>query len=117
MEGHNFPDDDISNGIWGPEWGPNCPAWRTLSTEKIDELNKNLIFQGYSGMIYCTKKMKKRGKFHDGHCGPDNGSPCDSCLALIYDENDIEDIIEKISTPKVIKTITKSKTIRTWTIF
>ena len=65
MKGHNFPADDISNGVWGPDWGPNCPAWRTLRTNKIDELNKNWIFQGYSGMIYCAKEMEKRGEGHD----------------------------------------------------
>ena len=117
MKGHNFPADDISDGVWGPDWGPNCPAWRTLRTDKIDLLNKNWIFQGYSGMIYCAKEMKKRGEGHDGHCGPDNGSPCDSCLALIYDENEIKDILSKINAPKVHKESTKSKIVRSWTIF
>jgi|JI10StandDraft_1071094.scaffolds.fasta_scaffold1182746_2 hypothetical protein len=65
MNGHNFPASDIVK-VCGPESGPNCPACRTLRTDKMDELNKNGKFQGYSGMVYCGKEMKKRGDGHDG---------------------------------------------------
>ena len=90
MDNHNFPDDDIVNGICGPMSGPNWPACRVLRTEKMDKLNKKGKFQGFSGMIYWGCKMKKRGEGHDEVCGPDNGSPCDSCLKEIFNKNEIK---------------------------
>ena len=86
MKGHNHPDDDICDGVCGPESGPNCPACRTLRTEKIDELNAAGKFQGYSGMVYCGKAIEVRGEGHDGVCGPDNGPPWDKWLSYVYNE-------------------------------
>ena len=88
MENHNFPDNDLTDGIWGPESGPNWPAWRVLKTDKMDLLNKNGKFQGYSGMIYWGKNWNKKSKGHDGLCGPDNGPPWDECLNEILNEVD-----------------------------
>ena len=86
MQGHNFPDDDICDGIWGPDSGPNWPACRTLQTDKIDELNAAGKVQGYSGMVYCGKAIEVRGEGHDGVWGPDNGPPWDEWLSCIYSE-------------------------------
>ena len=105
MENHNFPDDDITDGIWGPESGPNWPAWRVLKTGKMDELNKNGKFQGYSGMVYCGKKMKKSNKWHDGVCGPDNGSPWIDCMKIIFDETELKKYLKKIKKSKKFKWI------------
>ena len=90
MKGHNFPEDDIWKGICGPESGPNCPACRTLKTDKIDQLNATNRFQGYSGMIYWGKEMEIKSEGHDKKCGPNNGPPCDECLSHIFDEKPIE---------------------------
>ena len=107
MKGHNHPGFDIGNGVCGPESGPNWPACRTLKTDKMDELNKEGKFQGYSGMVYCGDKMKKRDKYHDGRCGPDNGPPWDECLTQIFDENEIKDYKIEI----------KKRNMKTWEIF
>ena len=52
MKRHFYSDDYITDGHCGPDQGPNCPACRTLKTEKMDQLNKVGKFQGSSGMIY-----------------------------------------------------------------
>ena len=79
MKGHNFPAEDISNGIWGPDFGPNCHAWRVLKTDKMDQLNSKGKFQGYSGMVYWGRKFEIKKDHHDGFWGPDNGPPWDEC--------------------------------------
>ena len=85
MKGHNFPGgDDMCDGTWGPDNGPNCHSWRTLATKKMDRLNKKLIFQGYSGMIYCGKEIITYKGDKEKYCGPDNGVPCDKCFWLTY---------------------------------
>ena len=87
MEGHNYPGgDDYCDGFWGPNKGPNWPAWRTLKTDMMDELNEKGIFQGYSGMIYCGKYMGVVEEGHDGYCGPNNGPSCKSCSLYLIDE-------------------------------
>ena len=103
MQGHNNPDDDISDGVWGPESGPNCPACRTLKTDKMDELNAAGKVQGYSGMIYWGKVTEIKNDDHDGKCGPDNGPPCDECLMYIFNANEIEDYIKKTKERNKIK--------------
>ena len=84
MRGHNHPGrDDLCDGLWGPANGPNCPSCRILRTEKMDKLNKKGNFQGYSGMIYCGKKMKVKGIRHNGFWGPGNGPSCYNCLSYL----------------------------------
>ena len=61
MSSHNYPHKNIQKAC-GPQYGPNCPACRTLSSEKINELNAKSIYQNISGMIYCGQKMMKRDK-------------------------------------------------------
>lgn len=75
MEHHNFPAENMTDGYCGPNNGPNCSACRVLRTEKMDRLNKDLKFQGYSGFIYCGKWIGITGPGHDGYCGPNNGIP------------------------------------------
>ena len=78
----------MTDGRCGPDDGPNCPAWRTFRTKKMDELNKKGKFQGYSGMVYWGKKIEERGKGDDKLCGPSNGPPCDECLKEILVEGE-----------------------------
>ena len=116
MENHNFPSEDISNGIWGPESGPNWPSCRVLKTEKIDELNRIGKFQGYSGMIYWGNKIETICEGHDGFCGPDNGPSCRDCLKEIFDD---DEIIKYESSLKEIKMKIEIKKIKSnwWIIF
>ena len=86
MKHHNYPAKKMTDGRCGPDYGSNCPAWRTLKTEKMDELNKKGKFQGASGMVYWGKEIEVREEGHDGCCGPDNGPPCDECLQEIWDK-------------------------------
>ena len=39
-------------------------------------------WQGWSGMVYCGKKIGKQSEGHDSVCGPDNGPSCEECLSL-----------------------------------
>ena len=110
MERHNFPAESITDGIWGPQSGPNWSACRVLRTGKMDALNKMGKFQGYSGMIYCGEKTEKKLEHHDGVWGPDNGSPWDDCLIEIYDE--LEQIVFKSRFKKM-----KKKKTSAWVIF
>ena len=61
MSSHNYPKQSIQS-VCGPLYGLNCPACRTLSSDKINELNAKNIYQTISGMIYCGQKMMKREK-------------------------------------------------------
>ena len=89
MKRHNYPADGMADGYCGPDDGPNCPAWRTLITEKMDKLNGIGKFQGYSGMVYWGKSMENAEEGHDGVCGPDNGPPCIEWLKEVsYDETE-----------------------------
>ena len=90
MHGHNFPDYDICDGVWGPDSGPNWPACRTQKTDKMDELNAEGKMQGYSGMIYCGKAMKIKEEGHDGTWGPDNGPPWDEWIKYLYEDDDVK---------------------------
>ena len=124
MEYHNFPAESLTDGICGPESGPNWHAWRTLKTDKMDGLNKKGKFQGYSGMVYCGKKMVKKLELHDGVWGPDNGPPCSDCLKEIlvegeevdheYRLKEIEAEYEKI---KLKSRKDDRKKTKTWEIF
>ena len=80
MKRHFYSDDYITDGYCGPDQGPNCPACRTLKTEKMDQLNKVGKFQGSSGMIYWGKSMEKTEERSDGICGPNKGYPWEDCL-------------------------------------
>ena len=40
MEGHNFPEEDLTDGYCGPNSGPNCTACRTIKTEKKNRSNQ-----------------------------------------------------------------------------
>lgn len=87
MENHNFPSKSMTDGRCGPDNGPNCPACRTIKTEKMDTLNKNGKWQGYSGMIYCKKTMEPNSLGQVEVCGPDNGKPWDECMIEILEED------------------------------
>ena len=90
METHNFPADNMTDGYWGPDDGPNWPACRVLLTDKIEDLHSEGKFQGYSGMIYWGNEMDSKEIGHDKICGPDNGSPWDDCLREIFYDSDSE---------------------------
>ena len=100
----------MTDGRCGPDYGPNCPAWRTFKTLKINKLNEIGKFQGSSGMIYWGNKIEVWGKGHDGYCGPNYGPPCDECLHEIWDKEKIDEFNEKF---KYLKESNKSL----WIIF
>ena len=80
----NYNFDEVSYQKCGPDFGPNCPAWRTLATKRIDELNAEGRFQGLSGLVYCGKKLKGDPRIGDGVCGPDSGEWCEDCYDSIH---------------------------------
>ena len=96
MHGHNLPDIDRCDGVCGPDDGPNCPACRTLKTDKMDKLNAAGKFQGYSGMIYWGKAILFGGIGNNGFWGPDNGQPWDECLSYWSDVNEAKKHIRYI---------------------
>lgn len=76
MDDHNRPGQSRTDGRCGPSNGANCPACRTLIDKKTGKMLKILTkgkFQGWSGEIYCGKKLS------GSTCGPSYGSPCILC--------------------------------------
>jgi hypothetical protein len=81
---HNYPGSNLTNNFCGPNNGPNCDACRVLSNPQIPKTNgQRKVWQGSSGCFYCGVFFGKLNIFHDGYCGPNNGTPCPECFALI----------------------------------
>ena len=84
MSRHSYPDENTTDGFCGPSNWANCPACRTLVTEKFREIVKDGKWQGWSGLVYCGIYFGKQEPGHDGYCGPDNGPPCSKCRHHLY---------------------------------
>jgi hypothetical protein len=74
MQSHNHPDPPIVIGGKCGSKGINCPACRTLKTEKFTEMKSLNKWQGWSGMVYCGC-VRMEGQ----NCGPDQGENCTDC--------------------------------------
>ena len=94
MSRHNYPGGNTTDGCCGPNNWANCPACRTLVTEKFREIVKDGKWQGWSGLVYCGIYFGKQEEGHDGYCGPNNGPPCSKCRYLLY-PNDLK-LVHKI---------------------
>lgn len=84
MNDHNTPADNSTDGRCGPNNWANCPACRTLKNPKVDEIQGQGRWQGWSGLWYCGRYFGKQEPGHDGYCGPNNGLPCPECHQILY---------------------------------
>eukprot|EP01084_Bolivina_argentea_P306816 530244_1 len=91
MTGKIYPTRQLNNGVCRPKNGANCHACRVLKNDEIPKRNGNgkRVWQGETGYFYCGTKMKRKVKYTDGWCGPNNGHPCPSCLKLITSKTNI----------------------------
>ena len=85
MLGNNRPCRTTTDEICGPNSGPNCPACRVLRTDASDNVVRQGRWQGWSGWVYCGERRNYLEGIpgHDGHCGPNNGVPCEVCFHIL----------------------------------
>jgi hypothetical protein len=80
MKDHNYPGDfPIAFGGKCGDRNINCPACRTLKTDKILEIWSQGKWQGWSGLVYCGKHISVNGQ----NCGPDIGENCTDCQDIL----------------------------------
>ena len=86
MQNHNRPAARTTDGYCGPNNWANCPACRSLKNPVVDEFVRSGLWQGWSGLVYCGRYFGRQEPGHDGHCGPNNGSPCLGCGRILNKE-------------------------------
>ena len=86
MSSHNYLHKS-SEEFCDSQFGPNCPACRTFTTVKMDELNNFNKFQGPSGMVYCQNKIDKLNSICSQIWSTFIKTPCNNCLKSIWCEN------------------------------
>ena len=79
----NCSDADGKTQKCGPSYGPNWPACRTLTTRIMDDFNDEGKFQGWSGEIFCGKKVTRDPRIRFGIWGFDADKWCNKCFMLI----------------------------------
>ena len=97
MSRHNYPGENTTDGYCGPDNWANCPACRTLKTDKIQEIWRKGKWQGWSGLVYCNRWFGVQEPGHDGMCGPDNGPPCPECRYILYPKRTDDDAVETLT--------------------
>ena len=78
--------DKYIDGICGPNHGPNCPACRTITSPKVEEVLTRQKWQGMTGRVYCGRYFTKPTERHNGVCGMNNGPACPECVDLLNKE-------------------------------
>ena len=81
-----YPCTFITDGVCGPNIGPNCPACRTLITPAFNGIKRDDKFQGMSGLVYCNELRNEGNLYgHDEYCGSiGNGLPCRECRKILH---------------------------------
>lgn len=82
MNRHNCPAQSRTDGRCGPDNGGNCPACRTIKNPSLNKILETARWQGWSCEFYCGRHIGFV-QSDDGYCGPDNGTPCSSCLRFV----------------------------------
>ena len=84
MEHHNRPAESlVKQDRCGLETSANCPACRTIKTDKVQALVEIGKWQGWSGMVYCKKEFGPVNLAHSGFCGANNGLACPECREFL----------------------------------
>jgi hypothetical protein len=91
MSGHTYPGVNSTDGVCGPNDGPNCPACRTIKNKKVEEIVAKEKWQGMgmTGRVYCGRQFTEPAQIdehHDGICGTNNGPACPDCNDLLNKE-------------------------------
>ena len=83
MSDDTYPGEEYIDGFCGPDYGPNCPACRTIKSEKVKKILEGGKWQGMTGRVYCGRLFAEHD---DGTCGMDNGPACSDCNDLLNKE-------------------------------
>ena len=89
MIDRTYPNQEYTR-FCGPDKGPNCPACRTIKSEKVEEILAGGRWQGMTGRVYCGRPFTepaKLSKMHDGICGIDDGPACPDCNNILNKEH------------------------------